>query len=137
MASQQRKHPATKTRVAPGFVVGGLTRILQGVFGIGSPSAGLAAQRVGQDAEKQGGFYRFYEGDIWTPGTSNWVLDPSHDGPLMTVWGHAFLRVPNGFNPHQKPQIYAPPVAYVYGLGGQVPGQMISGQPLSDLNEGG
>lgn len=136
MASQQRQHPASKTRVAPNAVVGGLTRILQGVFGMGSPAAGLAAQNVGQDPTKFGGFYRFYEGDIWTPGTSNWVVDPTHDGPLQTVWGHAFLRVPNGFNPLQRPQVYSPPAAYNYGVGGQIAGQMLT-QPLSDATEGG
>jgi hypothetical protein len=135
---QQRIHPINKKRISPGVVAtGGLSRIMQGVFGIGSPAAGLAAQNVSQDAAKISAVYQFYEGDIFTPGTSNWVVDPSHDGPLMTEWGHAFLRTANTFVPLQTPQIYSAPGSYLYGVGGQVAGQLFT-QPLSDLpTEGG
>jgi hypothetical protein len=134
MFGGQRSHPSTKKRVSPIVVsTGGLARILQGVFGLGSPAAGLADQNVAQFAPRAAqGYYQFYEGDIWTPGTGNWVMDPTHDGPLMTIWGRAFLRVPNGFNPLQTPQVYTQAASALYGVGGQISGQMISGQPLSD-----
>jgi hypothetical protein len=130
------KHPASKPRIAPSTTTGGLSRILSGVFGMGSPAFGLGMQNVGQDAQKASGYYRFYEGDIWTPGTGNWVVDPTHDGPLNTVWGHAFLRVPNTFRPYQRPQVYAPPASYLYGIGGQIAGQIVF-QPLSENTDTG
>jgi hypothetical protein len=128
-----RTFPSTRKRYAsePMVTVGGLTRILQGIFGKGSPVAGLAAQRVTQDPAKEGGPFHFFEGDIWTPGTSNWILDPPYETPLNTVWGHAFLRIANGFNPLQPPQIYTQAASYLYGVSGQIAGQMVT-QPLSE-----
>lgn len=132
-----RTLPASRRRYAsePMVTVGALSRIASGVFGLGNPIPGLAAQNVKQDPGKPGGPAHYYEGDIWTPGTSNWVMDPTHDGPLNTVWGHAFLRLPNGFNPYQQPQIYTQAASYLYGVGGQIAGQMVT-QPLSVLPEG-
>lgn len=131
-----RTFPASRKRYAsePMVQVGGLARIMQGVFGLGSPAAGLASQQVRQDAAHPGGPYAFFEGDVFLPGTSNWVVDPTHDGPLMTVWGHAFLRRPNGFNPLQTPQVMMEASSYLYGLGGQVAGQLVT-QPLSNTQE--
>lgn len=116
----------------PVATVGGLARILQGAFGvIGNPRSGHGMEQVSLDAQKVGGIYQLFEADIFTPGTGNWVVDPSFDGPLMTIWGHAFLRRANQFNPIQPPQVYTAAASYLYGIGGQVPGQFIT-QPLSD-----
>lgn len=129
---QQRIAPQLKKRIAPAFnVTGAFSRIVAGVFGKGSPMGGQTGQEVAQTAAHRNGYYRFYEGDYWSPGTANWVLDPVYETPLQTVWGRAFLRVPNTFNPIQTPQVYAPPQAVMVGPGGQVPGQLFT-QPLSE-----
>ena len=129
------KSPQAKPRVGPSFAItGAFSRIAAGVFGKGSPVGGMTGQEVGQTAAHRAGYYQFYEGDYWSPGTANWVLDPVYDGPLHTVWGSAFLRTPNTFNPLQRPQVYAPPTTLLYGPGGQVPGQLFT-QPLSSDSE--
>lgn len=130
-----RTHPATRKRYAsqPTVTVGGLTRILQGVFGLGSPASGRAMETPTLDP-REGAFYTYFEGDLFTPGSSNWVLDPSHETPLSTVWGHAFLRTPNTFNPIQPPQVYNVAMRPTNGVGGVVSGQMVT-QPLSENPE--
>lgn len=123
--------PVLRKRYASMPVVGGgLSRIFQGVFGVGSPASQLSSpdQVKGENAA-EGGVYNFHEGDLFTPGTSNWVMDPSHETALMTVWGHAFLRSPNTFNPIQPVQVYANPTAVLNGIGGPVAGQLAL-QPL-------
>ena len=129
-------HPLSRKRYAsqPTVAVGGLSRIIQGVFGMGSPVAGHASEQARQTAAHRGGAYYVHEGDIFTPGAMNWVVDPTHDGPLMTAWGHAFLRTPNTFSPYQAAQLYTAAAAALYGVGGQVAGQVIT-QPLSDNQE--
>lgn len=129
-------HPLFRKRYAtqPTVAVGGLSRILQGVFGVGSPVAGHASEQARQTAAHRGGIYYVHEGDIFTPGAMNWVVDPTHDGPLMTVWGHAFLRTPNTFRVQQTAQLYTAAATALYGIGGQVAGQVIT-QPLSEVQQ--
>ena len=112
-------------------VIPGLADIAMGIWGVGSPQAGLAMQNVGQVASKQTGVYQYHQGDLFTPGTGNWAFEPSHDGPVQPIWGAAFLRQPNTFNPIQHPQQYTYAAASVYGLSGQIAGQIIT-QPLSE-----
>lgn len=38
------------------------------------------------------GYYQFHLGDVFTPGTGNWIPDPAHDTQLFTIWGHGSLR---------------------------------------------
>ena len=76
----------------PGFTppptqVGGIVRIFQGIFGIGAPTARSSDPNEVIN-QKPGPLYHMHEGDIFEPGTGNWVLDPAFDGPLMTVWGN-------------------------------------------------
>lgn len=118
-------------------LVGGVSRILQGVFGVASlrnPTSGLVNQQVHQVGSKPGGPYQFHETALFTPGTGNWAFNPSNDSPVNTAWGHAFLRLPNGFNPIQSPQVYTAAASTMNGIGGQVAGQLIN-QPLSDNQE--
>lgn len=116
----------------PGFTppptqVGGLLRILQGVFGLGAPLSRSSdpAQVVNQ---KPGPLYHMHEGDIFEPGTGNWVLDPAFDGPLMTVWGNGD-SYPNVMHVTDTPVAIALPTYLTNGLGGPVAGQ-IALQPL-------
>ena len=132
-----RKRYVSEQAVTPGigFTVAGLGRILSGVFGVGNPGPGLASQNVTLDASKVGGPYTLHEGDLFLPGTGNWALDPSYDGPLMTVWGHGFLRSPNWpLAIAQAPQVVTYPASALYGVGGQIAGQLVN-QPLSDNQE--
>src|SRR5215472_9217111 len=90
----------------PIIKVGGLTRILQGLFGIGTPTAGHAMEQVGV-LPRKAGVYQYHEGRLFTPGSQNYVLQPSHETPLNTAWGGGFLRIANGFNPVQPAQVYS------------------------------
>jgi len=117
-----------KRRPSENVITGGLVRIFQGAFGIGDAGDELSSSaQVGG----QRGIYHFHEGDLFTPGTGNWVLDPSLEVPLNTIWGNAFLRTPNTFNPIQPPQVYANQTVSTVGLGGLVAGQIIF-QPLQE-----
>lgn len=118
------------------ITVAGLARIAQGVFGLGNPEYGLAMQDVGSARDKEGGPWNLFEGDLFTPGTGNFVVDPSHETPLATDWGHGFLRRPNAIMAYQTPQVFANQMSPMFGLGGQVPGQFLT-QPLSNNQETG
>lgn len=119
-------------------VVGGLRRIQQGVFGIGDPHDNLSSPHaVIGDTKKEGGHYAFHEGDLFTPGTGNWVFEPAYETPLSTIWGMGFLRVPNTFNPIQPQIVYTQPKVVVNGIGGQIAGQMALQPLLVDAPEQG
>lgn len=120
--------PATPPNTAaPAIKTGGLTRIFQGIFGIGSPAPDTSSPAA---VVHSGTPYMFYEGDLFEPGTGNWVFEPFQDLPLMTIWGNGFLRVPNTFNPTQPPQVMSSPTLTPNGIGGLVAGQ-VAFQPLS------
>jgi hypothetical protein len=132
-----RRRYVSEQAVTPGIglTIAGLGRIIQGVFGTGSPGPGLASQNVTLDAAKTGGPFTLHEGDVFLPGTGNWALDPSYDGPLQTVWGHGFLRTPNTFRVRPgAPQVQTYAASALFGVGGQIAGQFIN-QPLSDNQE--
>lgn len=111
-------------------IVGSLSRVANGVFGVGGPEDNLSQPSyVAGESPAEGGFYTLHEGDLFTPGTQNWVLEPKYDLPVMTIWGNGFLRRANTFNPVQPPQIYATFGTPTDGIGGQIAGQ-IAMQPL-------
>lgn len=120
----QAGDPPVPTRAAGGLFAG----IMQGIFGYGDPSSGKNIAPGGEPGPS-GGLYHFHEGDLFNPGTGNYVLEPVFDNPLFTVWGKAFLRVPNTFNPVQPPQVWAAPTVKTSGLGGLQAGTMAL-QPL-------
>lgn len=114
--------PRLRKRITAQPVVGGgmMGFIMQAPSG--SPQAGLAASNV---VGQQRGYYHFHEGDLFTPGTGNFVLDPVYETPLMCVWGNGSLRQPNVFNPLQPPQVWPLPVFKTQGLGGLQTGQLM------------
>lgn len=116
--------------------VGGLLRVMAGAFGLGDPRRGLATQEVASARDKEGGPYNLAEGDVFLPGTGNFYIDPTHETPLFTVWGHAFLRRPNSIMAFQPPQMFSHQMSSLYGIGGVVAGQIIN-QPLSVNQETG
>ena len=123
-------HPSKRKRTPTEIIAGGLRGIFAGVFGSGSPQSQLSAP--GEVGGQQGNFYTMHEGDLFTPGTGNWVLDPSLESQLATMWGHAFLRRPNTFNPVQPPQVMAQPNVVTVGVGALVGGQFVL-QPLQNV----
>jgi hypothetical protein len=106
-------------------LTGGLSRIAQGVFGMATPQNNASSE------VNPGGnpVYTFHEGDLFTPGTQNWARDPSHELPINTLWGYAFLRKPNTFNPIQPAQSLALKAGTQVGVGGLQAGSIIF-QPL-------
>jgi hypothetical protein len=102
---------------------GALSRIMQGIFGMANPAAWTSSAEVATPGK--GAFYQYYEGDLFTPGTQNYVFEPTTElTPIFPNWGNAFLRLPNTFNPEQPPQIYSNPNVVINGIGGLVAGQM-------------
>ena len=116
--------PALRKRVPSEQVTGANLRIAAGLFGAGGP---LIDPTYGVGAA--GNLYAYHEGDIFTPGAMNWVFEPQFELPLYTIWGKAFCRVPNVFNPIQPQQAYMQPHALVNGMGGLQAGYM-EFQPL-------
>jgi hypothetical protein len=119
-----------RKRVPSEQVSGGNIRIAHGVFGAGSPAYG----RMGLNPNA--GLYHYHEGDLFNPGTGNYVFEYPFELPLQTIWGMAFLRRPNTFNPIQPIQSFAPPNVVPNGIGGTVAGQIIF-QPLIPNEQGG
>lgn len=115
-------------------VSGAMSRIVSGLFGKSTPKNTLDAQ-VPEPGPKA--MYHFHEGDLFTPGAQNFVLDPFQELPLQTIWGHAFLRQPNSFQPiPPTPVSFIPPgtsFVRIAGIGGLVAGQ-VAFQPL--MNNG-
>jgi hypothetical protein len=112
-------NPALRNRMPSEQVSGGMSRIRMGVFGTGSPAAAFETEG-NSDSD---GLYQYHEGNLFSPGAGNWVFEPNFELPLITIWGNAFLRVPNTFDPIQPPQIYAQPTVQNNGLGGLEAGQ--------------
>jgi hypothetical protein len=114
------KKPQEVSRVS-----GALSRIRAGLFGIGNSDAGKLVTPGGDfNPAEASGPYRFHEGDLFNPGAENYVFDSPYELPMQTIWGNAFLRTPNTFNPLQSPQVYSWPNVKPNGIGGLVAGQM-------------
>lgn len=109
----------TRKRIASQDVVSGANiRIAMGEWGTGSPLAALT--EVDPNSHS---IYRYHQGDLFAPGSQNWVFEPIFELPLQTIWGIAFLRTPNTFNPIQPPQVYAQQTLSPNGIGGVVAGE--------------
>jgi hypothetical protein len=98
---------------------GAITRIMMGVFGAGTPLS--ADQMVGGT---QGPTASWFEGDLFTPGTGNYVFEPRTENPVQTIWGRSFPRRTTAFPPLQSPQLYANPNVFTNGIGGLQAGTM-------------
>jgi hypothetical protein len=116
-----RSLPATRGRMPSDIVSGANIRILEGEFGSGDPRYGFSEVDPRSSAPA---LYFYHEGDLFAPGTGNWVFEPTFELPLVTIWGNAFMRKPNTFNPVQPPQVWAHPQVRPSGIGGLQAGQM-------------
>lgn len=111
--------PATRKRQSAWSISGAITRIMQGTFGTGSPIS--ADQMVGGQI---GPTALYHEGDLFTPGTGNFVFQPTTELPMVTIWGNAFPRRSGAFPPLQPPQLYSNPNVVLNGIGGLQAGTM-------------
>jgi hypothetical protein len=118
--------PDRKRVPAHQIVVGGLSRIFAGVFGVPTPQSEMDKQ------VSLAGFYHFHEGDDFTPGTGIWALDPQWDPPVNPVWGRGFQCAFGAFNPIEFHQVYANQNITVSGLGGLQHGQFML--PVLDIH---
>lgn len=126
--------------------LGVFASLFEGLFGRGNPNPdlnrdSLAAAGFTAGANQPGmgqkPFYRYYEGDLFTPGTQNFVFEPTTElTPLTTIWGNAFLSRPNAFRFTSPPQVYADYQKYLNGIGGLVAGQFAL-QPLESVKRAG
>jgi len=103
---------------------GGFARIMRGLFGAAQPVQSSASFQVVTPGK--GSFYKYHQGDLFTPGTENYVFDYPNELPLLTIWGRSFLRKPNTFLPYQPPQSYSQANVVISGIGGLQAGQFIS-----------
>lgn len=116
-----RTHPALRQRVPSEIVVGAANQIQLGAFGVSNP---IGSSMI-VNPFSAGPLYNFHEGDLFTPGTGNWVFESIFElNPLLTIWGNAFLRRPNTFNPIQPPQVMSQPHVLNNGIGGLQAGTM-------------
>lgn len=90
--------------------------VLRGAFGVATPA--LDSSRETSPA----GFYHWHLGDVFTAGSPNWALDPSHDTPLNTIWGHGVMCAANAFRPLQLPQVIVTPAPRIDALRGVIVG---------------
>lgn len=107
-------------------ISGALARISFGLFGTSDPNANSSAEVV---VPGRSALYHYHEGDLFTPGTGNYVFEYPFEFPVQTIWGMGFLRKPNTFNPQQPPQMQAVPNVTINGIGGLIAGQFAM-QPL-------
>lgn len=111
-------------------------RIFQSLFGAPQGQPDLA-RNMESAATPKGAFYTYHVGDIFTPGTENYIFQPTTElTPLNTIWGNAFLRQPNTFRPLQPPQVDVSYQKNINGIGGLVAGQYAL-QPLASYETQG
>jgi len=112
---------------------GAMSLIRQGLFGL-PDSAQLQEAPVSLSPGHGASVYTYHQGDLFFPGTGNYVFDYPFELPMNTIWGHAFLTRVNKFNPLQPPQLYSNPNVFLNGIGGLVAGG-IAFQPLESNGE--
>jgi hypothetical protein len=88
---------------------------------VGSPVSGDQMVGLARPADPMA-FY--HQGDLFTPGTVNFVFELNLELPVVTIWGNAFLRTPNTFKPIPPPPLIAEPRIFHSGIGGLQAGQL-------------
>jgi hypothetical protein len=114
--------------------------VFAGLFGTGDPSKDITRDQIaasqGQATKKAQPFYQYHIGDLFTPGTQNFVFEPTTElTPLKTIWGNAFLSKPNAWPVLQPPQVWSDYRKYINGIGGLIAGQYAL-QPLESIQNG-
>lgn len=112
-------------------------KVFEGLFGRYDAQPDLSRDAAAIASQGKKPFYHYHEGDLLTPGTQNFVFEPTTElTPLTTIWGNAFLSRPNAFPLTSPPQIYSDYQKYLNGIGGLVAGQ-IATQPLASNTQAG
>lgn len=76
------------------MIVAAMGRITNCLFGCASPQQDFQEEAL----ISQGAIYRYHQGDLFLPGPTSMVLDPTWETYLNTVWGHGWLNsFPNAF----------------------------------------
>jgi len=102
---------------------GAISRIMAGLFGTGNPRDNSSDQVV--VPKSRTGYYHFHEGDVFTPGTQNYVFEPATENPVQTIWGRGFLYPATPWPVEQEPQVMSYPTVQINGIGGVVAGQFV------------
>lgn len=108
-------------------VIAANARIRAGEFGVG----GVTAYDLYGVNPNAASIYNYHQGDVFFPGTGNYVFEPNFELPLLTIWGFGFIRNPNTFKALQPPQVWSAPHVRTNGIGGLQAGT-IEHQPLSE-----
>jgi hypothetical protein len=125
--------PALRPRVSGyGPTTGAIARIFAGAFGSGSP------QKVVPGAQAAAPIYAYHEGDIFRPGSENFVFESLLESPV-TAWFGAGSGIRQGTPyPGNAWPVYAAevpmiahPIVTRAGLGGLQAGAFVQ-QPLLD-----
>jgi hypothetical protein len=103
-----------------------LTGSQQG-YSLAPPAGDDASAEIGNAVP--GSYYRYHQGDIFTPGVAGLALDPVHEWPLMCVWGNGSLRNPFAFPPTTPQIIMAKPAV----TEGALRGTIVQGLRVSTL----
>lgn len=129
-----RKRTSATGSAHPQSGEGGISRILAGAFGIGGPVPtlviGLATPSVGA----------FHEGDLFTPGTGNYVYEPAFELPLKGIVGQGGTNQGVQYPDSRWPvfaaaaPIVSYPLGTQVGYGGLQAGALVQ-QPLLDPTE--
>jgi hypothetical protein len=118
-------HPSTRKRYgSQPVVVAAMGRIVNCLFGCASPSQDFQEQAD----VAQGAIYRYHQGDLFLPGPTAMVLDPSWETPLFPVWGAGWLNsFPNAFSPLSGAGhvVASNPAIVTRGTGGLSAGQLV------------
>lgn len=124
-----------KRQAASGPVgTGGLRRILAGAFGVGHPTPSVV---VGLNTPSMG---FFHEGDLFDPGTGNYVFEPAFELPLKGIVGQGGTNQGTKYPDNRWPvfaavaPVVSYPLATTQGYGGLQAGTIVQ-QSLLDAED--
>ncbi len=115
-------------------VSNGAAQILQGIFGVGGPTAYAFADV--SLASNMSPVALYHEGDLFTPGAQNFVFESVFEFYPRDLKGNGFYRRANTFSPRQSAQAFTLANTVKSGLGGLQAGQFHMTQ-LSETEGGG
>jgi len=123
--------PALRPRTPAYGYTGGISRIIAGAFGSGAPQPVV-------NVASPSPLFAYHEGDIFRPGTENYVFEPMLELPVKAWWGGGSdvnQGTPYPVNAWPVYDLQPPVVSYPMvtrvGLGGLQAGAFVQ-QPLLD-----
>lgn len=138
------KFPSLRPRISANgpagpVTAGGISRILAGAFGVGNP-IDTSSNQVNPNSIAPS-LYSYHEGEVFTPGTQNFVFETNFELPVKTLLGgdgaqgtnYPINAWPVGF----VPQVWSNPTVTRQGLGGLQAGTFVQQPLLDDQSENG